>query len=88
MTRGRVALGAACVALVFMLALSIWSLLNPSDNADTPPVVGPSMPPGYAVDWVPVGDRVYPCIRNIYKDSISCDFSRPSPTPSPGSTRS
>lgn len=72
---------AAAVLLVAVAAITVRSLVDPSDDAPPPPVIGPQMPPGYTVDWVPVGDRVHPCIQ--YRSSIDCDFTRPSPTPIP-----
>ena len=79
-----VALALLVVGIAYM---SVKSLLDPSDDIPQPAPVGPSMPPGYAVDWVPLGGQTYPCVRHVH-EGISCDFSRPSPTPTPGPTRS
>lgn len=67
---------------------TVESLLDPSGDIPPPAPIGPVVPPGYAVDWVPVGGQTYPCIRYIFKTpSIACDFSRPSPIPSPDRSR-
>lgn len=72
---------AAAVLLVAVAAITVKSLVDPSGDAPPPPVIGPQMPPGYTVDWVPVGGQTYPCIRHVHEEALACDFSRPSPTP-------
>ena len=73
---------AAALLLVALAFVTIKSMLDPSDDIVPPAPVGPSMPAGYTVQWVPVGGRTYPCIQ--FHSSVSCNFNDPSPTP--GST--
>lgn len=70
---------AAALLLAAMACVTVLSLVNPDDNVAPPAPVGPSMPAGYTVQWVPVGGRTYPCIQ--FRSSVSCNFNEPSPTP-------